>query len=132
MRAEHGDLTVKPGTTRRGQEATAAAQRLLLEAATAAQHLLSEADVPEPLVADDEAAGSRTKMGYYASAEEAEQIRAAFLAARAAGKPWRSLSDFQLCAIRERVTQLEIELNSGRPFKGAPAGTLPPGRPLGS
>lgn len=69
-------------------------------------------------------------MGYYAAAEDGERIRAAFIAARNAGKPWRSLSDFQLETILEKVTQLEAELNNAHPFQGAPAHTLPPGRPM--
>lgn len=72
----------------------------------------------------------RTKMGYYAPPEDSERIRAAFIAARNAGRPWRSFSDFQLEAILEKVTQLEAELNGGRMFEGAPAHTLSPGRPL--
>lgn len=75
-------------------------------------------------------AGSRGKMGYYAAPEDSERIRAAFIAARNAGKPTRSLSDFQLEAILEKVTRLEAELNGGRPFEGAPAHTLSPGRPM--
>lgn len=75
-------------------------------------------------------AGSRAKMGYYAAPEDSERIRAAFIAARNAGKPWRSLSDFQLETMLEKVTQLEAELNGGRPFEGAPAHTLSPGRPM--
>lgn len=75
-------------------------------------------------------AGTRAKMGYYAVPEESERIRAAFIAARNAGRPWRTLSDFQLEAILEKVAQLETELNGGRPFEGAPAHSLSPGRPL--
>lgn len=74
--------------------------------------------------------GTRAKMGYYAVPEDSERIRAAFIAARNAGRPVRSLSDFQLDAILEKVAQLEAEMNGGRPFEGAPARTLPPGRPL--
>lgn len=74
--------------------------------------------------------GTRTKMGYYAAPEDSERIRAAFIAARNAGRPYRSLSDFQLEAILETVVQLEAELNSGRPFEGAPAHSLSPGRPM--
>ena len=74
--------------------------------------------------------GTRTKMGYYAAPEDSERIRAAFIAARNAGRPYRSLSDFQLEAIIEKVVQLEAELNGGRPFEGAPAHSLSPGRPM--
>lgn len=74
--------------------------------------------------------GTRTKMGYYAAPEDSERIRAAFIAARNAGRPYRSLSDFQLEAILEKVVQLETELNGGRPFEGAPAHSLSPGRPM--
>lgn len=74
--------------------------------------------------------GTRTKMGYYAAPEDSERIRAAFIAARNAGRPWRSLSDFQLEAILDRVVQLEAELNGGKPFEGAPAHSLSPGRPM--
>ena len=69
-------------------------------------------------------------MGYYAAPEDSERIRAAFIAARNAGRPVRSLSDFQLEAILDQVVQLEAELNGGRPFEGAPARTLSPGRPM--
>lgn len=74
--------------------------------------------------------GTRTKMGYYAAPEDSERIRAAFIAARNAGRPYRSLSDFQLEAILDKVVQLEAELNGGRPFEGAPAHSLSPGRPM--
>ncbi|WP_197055671.1 ParB family protein [Microbacterium sp. ZOR0019] len=74
--------------------------------------------------------GTRTKMGYYAAPEDSERIRAAFIAARNAGRPYRSLSDFQLEAILDKVMQLEAELNGGRPFEGAPAHSLSPGRPM--
>lgn len=74
--------------------------------------------------------GTRTKMGYYAAPEDSERIRAAFIAARNAGRPYRSLSDFQLEAILDQVVQLEAELNGGRPFEGAPAHSLSPGRPM--
>lgn len=74
--------------------------------------------------------GTRTKMGYYAAPEDSERIRAAFIAARNAGRPYRSLSDFQLEAILDKVVQLEAELNGGKPFEGAPAHTLSPGRPM--
>lgn len=75
--------------------------------------------------------GTRTKMGYYAAPEDSERIRAAFIAARNAGRPWRSLSDFQLEAILDQVVRLEAELNGGKPFEGAPAHSLSPGRPMG-
>ncbi|MEF3323280.1 ParB family protein [Dietzia sp. NPDC055340] len=74
--------------------------------------------------------GTRTKMGYYAAPEDSERIRAAFIAARNAGRPYRSLSDFQLEAILDQVVRLEAELNGGRPFEGAPAHSLSPGRPM--
>lgn len=74
--------------------------------------------------------GTRRKMGYYAAPEDSDRIRAAFIAARNAGRPWRSLSDFQLEAILEQVVRLEAELNGGKPFEGAPAYSLSPGRPM--
>lgn len=75
-------------------------------------------------------AGTRKKIGYYGTQEDDTRIRAAFIAARNAGKHWRTLSDFQLEAVLVQVAQVEAELNGGRPFEGAPAHTLSPGRPL--
>lgn len=75
-------------------------------------------------------AGTRKKIGYYGTQEDDARIRAAFIAARNAGQHWRTLSDFQLEAVLAQVAQVEAELNGGRPFEGAPAHTLSPGRPL--
>lgn len=75
---------------------------------------------------------ARAKLSYYPTLEENERIRAAFIAGRNAGKPWRSFSEFQRETILERVVQLEAELNDGRPFEGVPAHTLSIGRPLDS
>lgn len=72
----------------------------------------------------------RTKLSYYPTLEESERTRAAFVAGRNSGKPWRSFSDFQRVTMLERVVQLEAELNGGRPFAGMSARTLSPGRPL--
>ncbi|MFZ4843977.1 hypothetical protein [Mycetocola saprophilus] len=72
----------------------------------------------------------RTKLNYYATLEDSERIRAAFMAGRNAGKPWRSFSDFQRDTMIEKVLELEAELNDGLPFDGVSAHTLSPGRPM--
>lgn len=83
-----------------------------------------------PAAAAPKKASGRVKMAYYAVPEDGERIRAAFIAARNAGKPWRTLSDFQLEAVMAQVVQVEAELNAGQPFDGAPPYTLSPGRPM--
>lgn len=75
-------------------------------------------------------AGVRTKLSYYPTLKESERIRAAFIAGRNAGKPWRSFSDFQRETMLAKVAQLETELNGGLPFEGVPVNILSPGRPL--
>lgn len=72
----------------------------------------------------------RKRVGYYATVEEEERIRAGFIAARNNGGSYRSFSEFQLKAILELVGQIEHDLNGGRQFAGAPARSLSPGRPL--
>ena len=77
-----------------------------------------------------QASAERIELSYYPTLEESERIRAAFIAGRNAGKPWRSFSDFQRQTMLEKVAQLEAELNGGRPFEGVPTNILSPGRPL--
>ena len=83
-----------------------------------------------PKVAAAAKTGTRKKIGYYGTQDDDARIRAAFIAARNAGKRWRTLSDFQLDAVLAQVAEVEAELNGGRPFEGAPAHTLSPGRPM--
>lgn len=71
----------------------------------------------------------RTKTAYYATREENERIRAAFMAGRDK-YGWRSFTEFQLRTMLERVVELERELNDGEPFDGVPAGEAQRGRPL--
>lgn len=76
-----------------------------------------------------EKAGAR-RMNYYVdSTEQSGRIRTAYLVGRAR-YGWRSLTEFQLETIMQRVEALEAELNNGEPFALSSAGTVPAGRPL--
>lgn len=75
----------------------------------------------------------RTKVGYYATPYENARIRAAFMAGQARYghvDGYRSLTDFQLTTIMDKVAELEAELNGGDPFPGVPPRGGPLGRPL--
>lgn len=73
-------------------------------------------------------AGSK-RMNYYADDETAGRIRTAYLVGRSA-HGWRSLTEFQLDTIMERVKELEQEFNGGAPFLPSGAGSVSAGRPL--
>lgn len=73
---------------------------------------------------------TKKRVGYYATVSQEERIREAFVAARAAGYQWRSLSDFQLSAVLDLVEKVETALNDGQPFAGLPARSLSPGKPI--
>lgn len=73
---------------------------------------------------------SARRMNYYVdSTEQSGRIRTAYLVGRAR-HGWRSLTEFQLETIMERVVALEAELNNGQPFEPSSAGSVPAGRPL--
>ncbi len=72
---------------------------------------------------------TRTKMNYYASANQDGRIRAAFYAGRDR-YGWRNMTDMQLQGVMGLVEELEKQLNGGAEFEPMPPGTGPVGRPL--
>lgn len=87
------------------------------------------AGVTRPAASATEKPGIR-RMNYYVdSTEQSGRIRTAYLLGRAK-YGWRSLTEFQLETIMERVEALEAELNDGEPFAPSGVGTVPAGRPL--
>lgn len=71
----------------------------------------------------------KTRLAYYATDEEGQRIRAAFVAGQSR-YGWRSFTDFQLDTMLARVRQIEAEINNGEPFPGVPPKGGPVGRPL--
>lgn len=97
--------------------------------AAAEQAARPVARVSPPAPSTTEKPGAR-RMNYYVdSTEQSGRIRTAYLIGRAQ-YGWRSLTEFQLETIMERVESLEAELNNGEPFAPSSAGTVPAGRPL--
>lgn len=88
-----------------------------------------QARASRPAASTAEKPGVR-RMNYYVdSTEQSGRIRTAYLLGRAK-YGWRSLTEFQLETIMERVEALEVELNNGEPFAPSNAGSVPAGRPL--
>jgi len=87
------------------------------------------ARVSRPAASTSEKPGVRRMNYYVESTEQGGRIRTAYLVGRAR-YGWRSLTEFQLETIMERVEALEAELNNGEPFAPSSAGTVPAGRPL--
>jgi hypothetical protein len=89
----------------------------------------SAVPVSRPVASTTEKPGVRRMNYYVESTEQSGRIRTAYLLGRAR-YGWRSLTEFQLETIMERVEALEAELNNGEPFAPSNAGTVPAGRPL--
>lgn len=87
------------------------------------------ARVSRPATSTTEKPGERRMNYYVESKEQSGRIRTAYLVGRAR-YGWRTLTEFQLETIMERVEALEAELNNGEPFAPSSAGTVPAGRPL--
>lgn len=98
-------------------------------ATTSAAAESTASGVSQPAPSTAEKPGAR-RMNYYVdSTDQSGRIRTAYLLGRAK-YGWRSLTQFQLETIMERVEALEGELNDGKPFAPSSAGTVPAGRPL--
>lgn len=69
------------------------------------------------------------RMNYYVDEDQSGRIRTAYLVGRAR-YGWRSLTEFQLDTVMERVVALEAELNNGEPFEPSSAGSVSAGRPI--